>query len=220
MVLTVGTNTYAALLQAPTRGIVPRDFVWITAINSEGGTERIGVWNGDVPVDVDVIRPDTGATVTRTYQGLAGLMTVPAIPMTMKLEVRSIRLSFSNLTPELINAALVYNPKNQPIEVHRGLFDPATGNLVDPAMCRFDGLINRAPIKRAKAGNDGQIMLECQSHARTLSFGNPAKLSDEFYKRRDGDRFCRYVDVVPKIVWGQKDVVHEHRRHPKQRFFR
>jgi hypothetical protein len=217
MVLSVPTNTYNALLNAAEKGIVPRDFVWIRALNTvTEGIEEIGVWNGNVPVTVNVIRPDTGATVSRVYQGLAGLMQVPSIPMSMKLEVRSIRLAFSNLSPELINAVLVYNTKSQPIEIHRGLLDPSTMNLVDPALCRFDGLINKAPFKRAKAGNDGQFTLECQSHARTLAMGNPEKLSDEFFKRRGGR--MPYMDVIAHIVWGQKDKVHERRRSGRSRW--
>lgn len=219
MVMSVPVNTYNALQNAHINGIVPRDFVWISALNTTTDLiENIGLWNGSVPVTVDVIKPSDGTTVSRVYQGMAGLMAVPPIPMTMKLEVRSIKLAFSNLSPEILNAVLVYNAKNQPIEIHRGLLDPSTMNLVDPAECRFDGLINKSPFKRAKTGNDGQVILECQSHARTLAKGNPAKLSDEFYKRRGGDRFGRYLDIVPKIVWGQEDVVHERKRRRKDKW--
>lgn len=208
MVLTLPVNTYNALANAHINGIVPRDFVWIRARNRQTGAfENIGVWSGKVPVSVQVIRPSDGATVTRTYQGVGSLMQVPPIPMGIKLEVRSVRVSFSNLSQELINAVLAYNAKDQPIQIHRGLLDPATMNLVDPAICRLDGFINKAPYKRAKSGDDGKIILECQSHARTLDRGNPAKLSDEFYKRRGGR--LPYLDVVPKITWGQEDVVHE-----------
>ncbi|MCZ4501030.1 MAG: hypothetical protein JWQ74_3585 [Marmoricola sp.] len=221
MVLSVSSNTYFALQNARKTGIVPRDFVWIRALNtSTDAIETIGLWNGEVPVSVAVIKPSDGTTVTRTYQPMAGLMAVPAIPATMKLEVRSARLTFSSLSPAVINAVLVYNPKNQPIEIHRGLFDPATMNLVDPAWCRFDGLVNRAPVKRAKIGNDGQVQIECQSHSRNLTFGNPAKLSDEFFKRRGGDGSGRYLDIVPKIVWGQEVIVHENDKKPKERFHR
>ena len=221
MVMSVPVNTYNALQNAHLNGVVPRDFVWISALNTTTDLiENIGLWSGSVPVTVNVIQPSDGATVSRVYQGLAGLMAVPSIPMTMKLEVRSIKLTFSNLSLEILNAVLVFNPKNQPIEIHRGLLDPATMNLVDPAECRFDGLINKAPFKRARSGNDGQVILECQSHARTLAKGNPAKLSDEFHKRRSGDRFGRYYDVVPKIVWGQEDVVHEKKQRPRERWIR
>lgn len=210
MVLTVPVNTYNALGQAEERGIAPRDFVWIKARNADNEIEDIGIWSGNVPVTAKVIRPRDGAEVTRVYQGIGGLMQVPAVPMTMKLEVRTIQITFSNLSPEIINAVVAYNPKNQPIEIHRGLLDPATMNLVDPALCRFDGRINGAPFKRAKTGNDGFVTLRCQSHAVSLAKGSPAKLSDEWMKRRGGR--MPYFDVVPKITWGQKDMINERNR--------
>lgn len=217
MVLSVPLNTYNALLDAPSRGIVPRDFVWLNALNRDADViEEMGVWNGDVPVTAPVIRPSNGAEVNREFQGIAGLMQVPPIPMTMKLEVRSVKLSFSNLTPAIINAVLVYHAKGQRIEIYRGLFDPETGALVDPAICRFDGFVNRVLIKRGKAGNDGQVQIECQSHARMLALGNPAKFSAEFIKRR-GARYP-YIDVPASVVWGQKDMVKEDRKPKKSKW--
>jgi hypothetical protein len=220
MVLSVPANTYAALQNARTNGIVPRDFVWIEALNTATDEiEHIGLWNGDVPVTVPVIKPSDGTTVNRVYQGIGARLQVPSIPSSMKLEVRTIRIVVSGLSPEIINAVLVYQPKQRPIEVHRGLFDPATMNIVDPAWCRFDALINRCPVTRPKAGNDGRVQIEAQSHARNLTMGNPAKLSDEFFQRRGGDGSGRYLDVVPKVVWGQEIVVHESHKKPRQHFF-
>ena len=88
-------------------------------------------------------------------------------------------------------------------------------NLVDPALCRLDGLVSKAPIRRAKSGNEGRIILVCQPHSRTLAKGKADRLSDEWYKRRGGR--MPFLDVVPKISWGQKDVINEKggRRKPK-----
>lgn len=208
MVLTVPANTLNALANASANGLVVRDFVFIKALNTETDVvEEIGLWSGDVPVTAPVIRPSDGEEEVRVFQGVAGLMQVPAIPMTMKMEVRSIKLTFSNLSPYVINAVMVYNPKSRPIQIHRGVFDPQTMNLVDPAHCRFDGFINRVQIKRAKAGNDGIVSIECQSHARQLAMGKADKFSDEFFKRRGARQ--KHLDVVPNIVWGQKDLVKE-----------
>lgn len=216
MVLSLSSNTLDALADAHINGIVPRYFVWLRARNAEGETEEIGVWNGNVPVSVSVINPNNGNTVTREYQGIAGLMQMPAIPMGMKLEVRSIKLAFTNLSPEILNAVAVYNPKSKPVEIHRGLLDPATMNLVDPAVCVFDGIVNKAPMRRAKAGNPGQIILECQSHAGTLAMGKADKFSDEFFKRRGARQ--KYLDAVPRIVWGQKDMIKERRRSKRSKW--
>lgn len=215
--LSISTNTYNALVDAPSRGIVPRDFVTIRARNRDTGEiEQIGLWNGAISVSAPVIRPDTGEADERVFQGLAGLMQVPAIPMTMKFEVRSIKLVFSNLSPAVINAALVYNAKSRPIQIHRGLLNPDSMNLVDPATCRFDGYVNRVQIKRAKSGNDGSIWIECQSHARQLSMGSPEKFSNEFFKGRGSEQ--PFLNIVPKIVWGQKDLVKERKRRGRSKW--
>lgn len=217
MVLSVQTNTLAALLAAPTNGIVTRDFVWMRALNTDtDAMENIGFWSGNVPVTAPVIRPSDGEEVDRDWIGMQGLMQVPSVPMTMKMEVRSIKIVFSNLSPDVLNAALVYNAKNQTVQIFRGIFDPSTMALVDPATCRFDGFVNRILIKRGKAGNDGQVIVECQSHARTLTVSSYAKLSDEFFKRRGARQ--PYLDVVPKIVWGQKDVIRADRRRRRSKW--
>jgi hypothetical protein len=208
MVLSVPLNTYNALVDAPRRGIVPRDFVFIRAKNRETEEiEEIGLWNGPISISALVVRPNDGEDESRTFQNMAGLMQVPAIPMSMKLEVRSIKLVFSNLSPAVINAVLVYNAKGRPVQIHRGLLDPSTRNLVDPATCRFDGYVNQVRIKRAKAGNDGLITMECQSHARQLAMGSAQKFSNEFFEERGAEQ--PFLNIVPKIVWGQKDLVHE-----------
>lgn len=211
MVLTVPSNTLAALQNAPANGIVPRDFVSMNALNTATDEiEEIGFWSGNVPVTAPVIQPGDGEEDEREFVGMHKLMQVPAIPMTMKLEVRSIRLVFSNLSPEVINAALVYDAQGRAVQIFRGLLDPQTMNLIDPAVCRFDGFVNRIKIRRASAGNDGLVEVECQSHARTLAVAGAEKFSDEFIKRRGGRQ--RWMDIVPKIVWGQEDMIKEKRR--------
>lgn len=217
MVLSVPLNTYDALVNAPSQGIAPRYFVWLTALNTlTDEIEEIGLWNGNVPVSVPVIRPSDGETVTRDYQGIAGLMQVPSIPMTMKLEVRTVRLVFSKLTPEIINAVEAYRIKSKPIEIHRAILDPATMNMVDPAICIFDGLVNRAPVTRPKDGNPGSVKMECQSHARTLAMGSPAKFSPEFLEERGAD--YPWIDAPANVTWGQKDYVKEKGGGPRKKW--
>lgn len=220
MVILVSSNTYAALQKARTRGIVTRDFVWLRARHREtGALETTGICSEAVAVTVDVIRPDTGAVVSRTYQPGAGLMSIPPIPATLKLEERRLRLTFSRLSPAIINAVRAYDVKGQPVQIHRALYDPDSMRQVDPAHCRFDGFVLSARIRRPKVGNEGVIVVEITDHSASLK-ANPIKISREFFRERDGDRGGDYVDAYMRTVWGQEVKVRERRRQPRVKLWR
>lgn len=191
--------------------IIHRHFIWFKATNrTTGDLETVGVGTEAVAMTVPVIRPDTGAVVDRVYQPNAGLIRMPPIPTSLKLEERRIRLEFSRLSPAIINAVKVYQVKGQPIEIHRGLFDPDTMNLVDPCHCRFDGFVKSARIKKAKVGDDGVVYLEITDHSASLR-PNPIKISKAFFLGRDGDRGGDHIGADPNLSWGEKDIVKERR---------
>jgi hypothetical protein len=220
----IGVNTAIALQNAPRDGLIMRDLVWITAKHRDDPDvkESMGLWTGRVPTTIPVIDPSDGSTVDRVYQPL-GQLDVPSIPATMDLEVLTIRLSFSGLSTALLNAIRLYDAKMASIEIHRGIFDTATGRIVDPAMCRFFGFINSAPITTAPEGRAGGIELECVSYSRILTMTSGKLFSDETMKERDGDRFAQYTDVDGdwRVWWGQEEkVVGERKDRPKGRFFK
>lgn len=205
-----GLNTQAALADAPRRGLVVRDFVWIKAKDRDtGDPETIAFWNGLVPVTANVTDPSDGGTLSRDFIAGGALMKVPSIPAGTNLEVRTIRLEFSRLNEGVLNAVRLYDPKMARIQIHRGFFDPTTRALVDPAYCRFDGYINRAPIKIPAAGGEGSVQLECVSQARTLTRTSGKRLSHEMMKERSpGDLFAKYMDVAGdwRIFWGEEET--------------
>ncbi len=215
--------TTAALTNAAQNGIAPRNFVYIKAKNrTTGAIEEVGFWNGLETVDVPVIRPSDGAWINRTYHGGGSLLHIPSIPAGMALEVRTLRLTFSRLAEAVINAVRGYDTKLAPIEIHRGFLDPNTMRLVAPAICRFDGFVNHAPIKVPEAGGEGSIEIECVPYSRMLTRTNGAKFSDEMLKKRSGDRFGRYLDVAGRwrASWGEKEKTIGDRKHPPKERFR
>jgi hypothetical protein len=110
-----------------------------------------------------------------------------------------------------------------PIQIHRGLFDPETRQLVDPALCRFDGFINNAPIRTPKSGSEGSVDAECVSYARMLTRVSGELFSDEVLKKRSGDRFGQYLDVSGdwRIWWGQEEkVIGEKKGRKPDKFFK
>lgn len=224
MVMSVDASTLAALQNARTLGIVPRYFLRIVGKNRDtGANEPIQIWTGELPLTADTIDPNSGATLSRTYQAGASWLVIPTIPSTLSLEARSIRMKFSRLPAPVMNAIRLYDPKMGSVQIHRGLLDPNSMGLVSPAYCIFNGFINRAPIKVGPAGDEGTVELEITSHARFLTKTNGAKFSDEFLKRRSGgtDRFGRYLDVAGlwKVYWGEDDKPIHERAAPKREKF-
>ncbi|MDJ1632242.1 hypothetical protein [Rhizobium rhizogenes] len=195
----------AAYLQAR-QGIIRRNFVWVEAKNrSTGGTETMGLWDGDEVVTVTVISGQTGLPVSRIYVGAGSLLTVNSIPLTTDLTVRTVNVSLSQISASVQQLVRGYDTRRAPIEIHRGLFNISTNDLVAPPIPRFVGWINGNPINTPAIGQEGSIEVACVSHTRSLTFTNPAKRSDEYQQTRSGDRFRRYTDVAGnwQIYWGE-----------------
>lgn len=221
MVKALPLNTLAALGFATSKGLVLRDFLWVVATKRDTGEKvGLGAWNGRVPVTAAVARPSDGVSIDRDYQAMGTLLQIPPIPAGIGLEVRTIRIKLSHLSDPAIKLIREYDAKMATVEIHRGIFDPDTNSLVDPAICRFSGFINRAPIRQPKAGGEGSIELECVSNARMLTRTSARLFSDETLKERSGDRFGRYLDVAGawRIFWGQDEVQLGGKTKPKERF--
>lgn len=188
--------------------ILPVNFVWIKAKNrSTGGLETMGLWSGWDTIEAQVLDPATMLPVTRTYHAGGSLLEVPAIPLTSDLTIQTIRIRLSQINDAVQLAIRGYDPKHAPIEIHRGYLDKNTQLMVAPAIPRFVGWINGAPIRTPAVGGEGGIEISCISHARLLTKTNPLKRSDEMQKRRSGDRFRRYSDVaggwIANVHWGE-----------------
>lgn len=210
MTKTFGINTSAALSGARRNGLVVRDFVSVQAKDrNTGDMDWLCVWNGKVPVTASIIKPSDGSTITRDFQAMGSLLQIQAIPGSMGLEVRTIRVKLSKLPDAVLNIFRTYDARMAPIQIHRGLFDPDTRQLVDPAQCRFDGFINNAPIRTPKAGGEGAIEAECVSFARMMTRKSGKLFSDETLKLRSGDRFGKYLDEAGawRVWWGQEEKV-------------
>lgn len=204
------TATIAAL-QSRT-GIIPVNLIWIEAKDREtGGIATMGLWNGWDTTDLQIIDPDTLLPVTRTFHAGGSVLDLPAIPLESDLTVRTIRIRLSQINAAVQLAIRGYDPKHAPVQVHRGFLDPATRLLVAPALPRFVGWINGAPIRTPAVGGEGSIEIACVSHTRALTKTNPLKRSDEMQSRRlvsgNPDRMRKYTDVaggwLQNIHWGE-----------------
>lgn len=226
----VPLNTLVALENAPLNGLMVRYFVYVWARNRDtNAVEEVGFSTCEVPLRITVTNPKNGNSVERDYVGAGEFLTIPRITATLSTEVRKIKLQLSSLSPAAINVFRAYKARNAPIEIHRGHYDPSTGRLVDPAICRFRGYILGAPIKVPKVGFDGKVSgeavieVECASEARILTRKSAQRFSLETIKRRMGDMFGKYLDVAPawRIWWGQEETVINHLKNKlRERWFK
>lgn len=205
-------NTVALLTDAPEGGISTRDFVFFRLVD---GVNTFGFYNDiDPSVSVDVIDGQTGSTVARTYEGAGALQNISDIPLTVGLNIYKVTVNLSNIHPTVQNMVRGYNLRNAWVEIHRGLIDPATGRLVDPPMLHFMGTVNQANPRRP-----GGIAVTVTSITNELTRTNPALFSDATIRRRGGDRFLRYADIMGdvKVTWGADPM--EVAKPPKRKKF-
>lgn len=175
--------------------------IWISAKNrSTGATENIGFWTGD---DHQSFTIDGGA---RLYYGAGDVLDVPPLTYEAGLSVRMHTFGLASLSPEVATALRGYEPRLAPVQVHRALFDAATGALVAAPHRVLLGWVDEASIPTPEVGGMGGATITVASSARGLTKTLPAFKSDNQQRRRSDDRFRRYVDVsgAVDVFWGSK----------------
>lgn len=199
----ISTENQAALNQ---RRLVARDFLWIVARDrNTGNPVSVGFWSDIDNTTVQVLNPDTLLPVYRNYYAAGGLIEINEIPAVSVIQVQDIEIRLSQLDELVQQAVRLYDVKQARIEIHRGLFDPETRNLISPALVRFVGLVNNLRITTPSEGSDGAVYLSCVSHTQELTRANPATRSNEDQKtRNDTDIFFLDTAVVSdwELDWG------------------
>lgn len=206
---TISVQNQAALAA---RALVARDFLWIVARDrSTGNPVPVGFWSDIENVSsVPVIDPDTLLTVTRPYYGAGGLISIDDIPAVSTIQVQDVRIRMSQLDEQVANAVRGYDTKQARVEIHRGLFDPISRDLVAPAVVRFVGFVNLIEIRTPEEGGDGYVDLTCTSHTQELTRSNPATRSHADQQvRQVGDDFFVDAAVVGdwEFQWGEEKGV-------------
>lgn len=200
------SSSILTALQA--RVLVPRDFLWLTVKDrSTGAPFSYGLWTGLGPITVPVIDGTTGQTVNREYVGSGPLIGIGAVPLTNDMTVQTLTVTSSAIADAVQTDLRTYDADQAPVEIHRGLFDPSSRNLVDAAICRFVGFVDKIEITTAKEGSDSQAVMTLVSHSRETTRMNPAVRSDADQKLRlSTDTGCKYTAVGGDwiVFWGQK----------------
>lgn len=200
MTLSLPAENLAAL-QA--RQLVARDFIWfVVRDRTTSNPVTDGYWSDVGEIDAEVIDPDTGAVVTRTFAGAGGLISISDIPRVSNLTVQNVTVKLAQVADRANDLVRGYDCKQGKVQIFRGLFEPATRVLVAPAFPRFAGTIDGAPITTPPVGESGDITLTCTGNTIELTRSNPDTRSDASQRLRSAtDNF--YQDTATVSEWQQ-----------------
>jgi hypothetical protein len=201
MTRAISDANYAALQAGR---LVARDFIWFVVRDlTTGDPVEYGCWSDVGGITADVIDPDTGDVVSRDFDPAGGLISIGDIPLVSTLTVQTVQIVLAQAA-DSVNALLRgYDCKQGNVQIFRGLFDPQTRAMVDPAYPRFVGTIDQAPIT-TPVENDpsGDATLTVTGNTQELTRYNPDTRSDASQRLRSAtDNF--YADVAVVMTWQQ-----------------
>jgi hypothetical protein len=184
-------------------GYLVRGLFWVIPRDRTNNTRvGLGFWTGE---------DDASFTIdgfARTYVGGGALTGLDAIVMQAGLVLRMQRVAVSPLFPQVELLLRGYDAWRAPAQLHRALFDPATGALVAPPRRIWKGVIEAAPIQTPEIGGQPSAEISLASAAESLTHGLSLTRSDAVQSQFGGDRFNRYNDVsgsVP-VFWGSRQA--------------
>lgn len=184
------------------QGLLTHIMIWITAKNrTTGEAESIGLWTGADHQEFVI------GGQARTYYGAGSMIGMDALTARAGLEVRMHKVTVSALTPEVVTALRVYEPRLAPVQVHELYCDPTTELAVADPVRVFKGVIMEAPITQGADGGESVAEITMASAAWALTNGLTIKRSNgALVARAAGERFREYVDLgrAVETVWGEK----------------
>ncbi len=180
-------------------GTVAKSMLWVRARNRTTGDEvAVGLWTGDADRDFTI------GGATRTYAGEGAMLPMDPIVQRAGVDVRLQRVILNPLDPTVAYLTRTLDLGLAPVELHRALFDPATGVLIEEPHRVWKGFVDSAPITTPEIGGASMVELTLASAARQLQRGLTLTKSDAVQTLRAGDRFRRFQDVSGsvKVWWG------------------
>src|SRR4029453_11891329 len=148
----------------------------------------------------------------RTFAGAGSLIQISDIPLVSSLTVQNITVTLSQVADRVNTLVRGYDCKQGRVEIYRGLSDPTSRLLVAPAVPRFVGTIDEAPIHTPQEGQSGDVTLTCTSNTSELTRSNPDTRSDASQKLRlSTDNFYQGTAVAGNWhhFWGPAQGVLE-----------
>lgn len=200
----ISAENYEALEAS---NLVARDFVWFVVRDRETGEPVTdGYWSDIGTRTFSVINPETGGSQAREWFGADGLISISDIPLVSTLSVQTVTITLSQISERVNDLLRTYDCKQGRVEIFRGLFDPDTREMVAPALPRFVGFIDEAPITTGKENEAGNVTITCTSHTQEITRSNPDTRSDASQRlRSETDNFYQDTTVVGdrQMFWGR-----------------
>jgi hypothetical protein len=189
--------------------LVARDMIWFTVRDrGTGAAVDVGYWSDVFTITANVIDPETGSTVPLTFSPAGGLIAISDIALVSDLTVQTVTIKLSQVADAVNTLLRTYDCKQGKVKIWRALFDPDGRNIVAPALPRFLGTIDQAPVITPKENaGDGNVTLTCIDNTQELMRSNPDTCSDASQRLRSAtDDLCNDVVVVPtwQQFWGRE----------------
>ncbi len=183
--------------------IMAHVLIWVSARNRDtGAVEEIGFWTGADHQSFTI----SGAA--RTYYAAGALLSVDPLKWRTGLTVRTQRVTFSQVAPEVQQLIRGYEPRHAPVEMHRALFDPLSEGLINTPHLLLRGYIDKVTVTTPVKGKAGDVTVEIASAARALTRPLNRHRSDAALTvRAAGDTFRKYASTTDKIdvPWGRNE---------------
>lgn len=201
----ISAENFSALQQGK---LVARDFLWIVGrTRISGAPISDGTWSGIGNITAEVVDPDTGGIASRDWYGSGTLVQISDIPLVANLSVQHISAIASQINNHVEQLVREYDIRQAKVEIFRGLFNPETRMMVDPAECRFVGLVDNIRIVTPEEGGEGSVNFDFVSQTQDLNRSNPDTRSHETQKLRlSYDDFLKDAATTSswKVWWGSQ----------------
>lgn len=180
-----------------------RDFVVVRGKDGDGAAKVFAWWTGEDDVEGNVTALD-GSVASLVFVGGCGLV-VPEIVSAIGIDTRTVSVELSHIhagVQDMVRGGYI---RLAPVEIHRAVFDAATGAPTSDPYPRFHGVVDSIELPTAAEGQEAALTLACTTTPIHLTRTNPAMVSDEQQRLRSDDRFFQYSDTAGQIEiwWGQ-----------------
>lgn len=199
--------------RAAGRQFMPVHFISIRAkgLSNPNSTTWFHFCTAEDDMEVEVTRPDTGGTTTRTYLGGGHIVAMGDLVRSQEL-IRSHSFVLSGVSDTVKDMVLGYDCREALFEWFVGELHENTGLLVDPPTCEMVGLI--APIEIADGALEvngaepatSNITVNVDSIGAALTARNYDMRTKDVAADRSNDRFFDYVSNAHhwKVWWAKE----------------